>query len=110
MTTILLFHHCNSYSLLKDVLEDVFESAVVGLEDGVLGAHVEGPLLANGILEAAVCEACDRLGERWRESTSAVSLYQQRGRCQKSPVMTAGVVKSNRLLLLGQTDLWQRSY
>lgn len=47
--------------LLEDVLEDVFEPAVVGLEDGVLGAHVQRPLLADGVLEAAVCEACNRL-------------------------------------------------
>lgn len=26
--------------LLKDVLEDVFKAAIVGLEDRVLGAHV----------------------------------------------------------------------
>lgn len=29
-----------SCSLLKDILEDVFEPAVVGFEDGVLCAHV----------------------------------------------------------------------
>lgn len=47
--------------LHKDVLKDVFEPPIVGLEDGVLCAHVQRPLLANGILEAAVCEACNRL-------------------------------------------------
>lgn len=47
--------------LLKDVLKDVFEPAIVGLEDGVLCAHVQRPLLANGVLEAAVCKACNRL-------------------------------------------------
>lgn len=51
----------NVHLLLKDVLEDVFEPAVIGLEDGVLGAHVQWPLLADGVLEAAVCEACNRL-------------------------------------------------
>lgn len=47
--------------LLEYVLEDVFEPPIVGLEDGVLCAHVQRPLLANGILEAAVREACNRL-------------------------------------------------
>lgn len=51
----------NVHLLLEDVLEDVFEPSIVGLEDGVLCAHVQRPLLANGILEAAVCEACNRL-------------------------------------------------
>lgn len=43
-------------SLVEDLLEDVLEPPVVGLEDGVLGAHVERPLLLDGILEAAVCK------------------------------------------------------
>lgn len=47
--------------LLKDVLEDVFEAPVVGLEDGVLGAHVQRPLLLDGILEAAVSKPTDGL-------------------------------------------------
>lgn len=51
----------NVHLLLEDVLEDVFEPSIVGLEDGILGAHVQRPLLANGILEAAVCKACNRL-------------------------------------------------
>lgn len=49
------------HSLLEDVLEDVFKSAVIGFKNGVLCAHVQWPLLANGILEAAVCKACNRL-------------------------------------------------
>lgn len=47
--------------LIKDLLEDVFEAPIVGLEDGVLGAHVERPLLLDGVLEAAVSEARDGL-------------------------------------------------
>ncbi len=49
------------HSLFKDILEDVFKSAIVGFQNGVLCAHVQWPLLANSILEAAVCKACDRL-------------------------------------------------
>lgn len=48
-------------ALLKDVLEDVFEAPVIGLEDGVLGAHVQGPLLLNGILKAAMSKSTDGL-------------------------------------------------
>lgn len=47
--------------LIKDLLEDVFEAPVISLEDGVLGAHVERPLLLDGVLEAAVSEARDGL-------------------------------------------------
>lgn len=47
--------------LIEDLLEDVFEAPVVGFEDGVLGAHVERPLLLDGVLEAAVSEARDGL-------------------------------------------------
>lgn len=49
------------HSLFKDILEDVFESAIIGFQNGVLCAHVEWPLLGDGILEAAVCKACNRL-------------------------------------------------
>lgn len=48
--------------LLKDILEDVFEPSIIGFKNGVLCAHVQRPLLANGVLEAAVCKACNRLG------------------------------------------------
>ena len=48
----------------EDLLEDVLEAAVVAFEDGVLGAHVERPLLLQGVLEAAVGEAADRLEEK----------------------------------------------
>lgn len=47
--------------LIKDLLEDVLEAPVVGLEDGVLSAQVERPLLLDGVLEAAVCKARDGL-------------------------------------------------
>lgn len=52
------------HPLFKDVLEDVFKSTIVGFKNGVLCAHVEGPLLANCILEAAVCKTCNRLVKR----------------------------------------------
>ncbi len=52
------------FSLLKDILENVLESAIVSLQDGVLSAHVERPFLLNGELEAAVSEASDGLLER----------------------------------------------
>lgn len=54
--------------LLVNLLEDVFEAAVVGLQDGVLGAHVQGPLLLDGVLEAAVSESPDRLHNKQRKS------------------------------------------
>lgn len=53
-----------SFSLLKDILENVLESAIVSLQDGVLGAHVERPFLLDGVLEAAVSESSDGLLER----------------------------------------------
>jgi len=34
--------NCEFCILVVDLLEDVLEAAVVELEDGVLGAHVEG--------------------------------------------------------------------
>lgn len=54
--------------LLVNLLEDVFEAAVVGLQDGVLGAHVQRPLLLDGVLEAAVSESPDRLHNKTRKS------------------------------------------
>lgn len=53
-----------SFSLLKDILENVLESAIVSLQDGVLSAHVERPFFLDGVLEAAVSEASDGLLER----------------------------------------------
>lgn len=46
---------------LVDLLEDVLEATVVLLEDGVLGAHVQGQTLEQGQLEAGVGKAADRL-------------------------------------------------
>lgn len=45
-----------------DGLEDILELAVVCLEDGVLGAHVQRQLLVQRHLEGSVCEAGDGLG------------------------------------------------
>ena len=42
---------------LVDLLEDVLEASVVSLKDGVFCAHVQRPLLLDGILHAAVCES-----------------------------------------------------
>lgn len=47
--------------LVKDLLEDVLETPVIGLQNGVLGAQVERPFLLNRVLEAAVREARDGL-------------------------------------------------
>jgi hypothetical protein len=47
---------------LVDLLEDILELAVVGLEDSVLGAHVQRQLLVEGKLEGRVGEAADGLG------------------------------------------------
>lgn len=44
---------------LVDLLEDILEAAVVALQDGVLGAHVQGQTLEEGHLEAGVSEAAD---------------------------------------------------
>lgn len=49
---------------LKDVLEDVFKASVVRLEDGVLSAHVQWPLLLNRILETAVSEPSNGLQKK----------------------------------------------
>ena len=47
---------------LVDLLESVLELAVVGLQDGVLGAHVQRQLLVERELHGSVCEAGDGLG------------------------------------------------
>ena len=46
---------------IVDLLEDILEAAIVLLEDGVLGAHVEGKALVNGELERSVGEALNGL-------------------------------------------------
>lgn len=61
-------HQFGVLLLLVNVLEDVFEAAVVGFQDGVLGAHVQRPLLLDGVLEAAVSESPDRLHKKKRKS------------------------------------------
>lgn len=53
-------------SLVEDFLEDILEPPIVGLEDGVLGTHVERPFLLDGVLEAAVGKAHDGLQEAGR--------------------------------------------
>jgi len=47
--------------LVEDLLEDILEAAVVALQDGVLGAHVEGKTLHECHLERGVGEAGDGL-------------------------------------------------
>lgn len=63
-------------SLLKDILENVFKSAIIGFKNGVLCAHVQGPLLADSVLEAAVCKARDRLLGGEKQFMTAVAFYQ----------------------------------
>lgn len=46
---------------LVDLLEDILESTIVLLEDGVLGAHVERKLLVKSQLEGSVSETSDGL-------------------------------------------------
>ena len=46
--------------LLYSYLENVLERAVVLLQDGVLGAQVEGETAVKGVLETAVGEVLDR--------------------------------------------------
>jgi len=45
--------------LLVDLLEDVLEATIVLLQDGVLGAHVQGKTLQESHLERGVGEATD---------------------------------------------------
>lgn len=44
-----------------DVLEDVFEAAIVSLQNGVLGAHVERPAFRQRHLEGTVGKILNRL-------------------------------------------------
>lgn len=53
--------HLFSILPLEDVLENVFEAPIVGLEDGVLGAHVQRPPFPDGILKTAVRKSTDGL-------------------------------------------------
>lgn len=56
--------------LVKDLLEDVLETPIVGFQYGVLGAHVQRPFLLDGILEAAVRETRD--GLQWERQGPGV--------------------------------------
>lgn len=42
-----------------DILENIFESAVVSLEDGIFGGHVQGVVSLEGIFEAGMGEGFD---------------------------------------------------
>jgi len=64
--------HCESLSdkqdlwewrsvLLVNGLKDVLEATVIGFENGVLGAEIEGPLFLQGVLKAGVGETVDGL-------------------------------------------------
>jgi len=44
-----------------DLLEDILESSIILLQNGVLGAHVQWQALAESELETGMCEALDRL-------------------------------------------------
>lgn len=57
---------------LKDVLKDVFKASIICLEDGVLSAHVQWPLLLNRILETAVSKPTDGLQEKKTKQKTAV--------------------------------------
>lgn len=46
---------------LIDLLEDVLEAAIVFLQDGVLGRHVQGEALRDGKLEGSVRKSGDGL-------------------------------------------------
>ena len=50
-----------NHALVVNGLEDVLEPAVVLLQDGVLGAEVQRPVLGQRVLEAAVGKALNRL-------------------------------------------------
>lgn len=57
----LVFNLDQSFLKTSSYLEDIFESTVVALQDGVLGGHVEGPLLLKGGHEGGVSEVGNRL-------------------------------------------------
>lgn len=91
---------------LVDVLEDVFETPVVGLEDGVLGAHVQRPLLLDGILEAAVSKSTDGL---CKENTIIKKITSQSIRKLEKTWRTHSpfhVYKSIKLLILTLSVLY----
>ena len=59
---------------LVDLLEDVLELAVVGLEDSVLGGEDHGVARSKGHLEACVSEASDGLGGVVHAHTDSATL------------------------------------
>ena len=60
----ILYKNKSEHSRLVNLFEYVLEATVVTFENRVLCAHVQRPLLLDRKLEAAVCEAIDRLKER----------------------------------------------
>lgn len=42
-----------------EVVENILESAVISLEDGILGGHVEGVVSSDSVLEAGMGESFD---------------------------------------------------
>ena len=46
---------------LVDVFKDILEAAVVPLQDGVLGGHVERPFLLQGLDKTGMSKVCDTL-------------------------------------------------
>ena len=57
---LLLFELC-SVSGLVDLLEDVLEATIILLHDRVLGAHVQGVVALQSILERGMSESSNRL-------------------------------------------------
>ena len=57
-----------------DFLEDVLELPIVGLQYGVLSAHVKGPALIQGIRHATVSEIRDGLGRVVHSHSNAAVL------------------------------------
>lgn len=76
--------------LLKDILENILESAVVSFQDGVLGAHVERPFLLDGVLEAAVSEAGDGLSDKDGQTDGHVS---RKNRCSTFTIASSAVIQ-----------------
>lgn len=83
--------------LLVNVLEDVFEVAVVGFQDGVLGAQVQRPLLPDGVLEAAVSESPDRLRNKKNQVTKTFSINKKNARSPLLPRPCCTSPSHNRL-------------
>lgn len=51
----------SNFLLIVDFFEDVFEAAIILLQDGVLGTQVQRPAFAQSNLEGAVGKVPDRL-------------------------------------------------